>query len=305
MDELTPLSRALPKASGSPILSPPKSLPSAAKGKQAAELSRAELSALATAREDAACRFLYPSLVCPSWRYAGQEAGCPDCRDIGWTTALVDPTNERSGTTAVFCHCQKAIRADRRVSYIAGERMAREIRFETFRLSWQDIWHNRLAANALEAAKAWSRAWADMAVPPWLALIGPPGCGKTHLAISAIRYLTECGVSNSYYQSAELIAIYKLAMDDDARKVEAAAVREKVMTIQALVLDDIGMERGTAYNESELEAVLTIRAQKRLMTCITSNSMKNISERVQSRLFDATLCAMPDLTGSKDVRKWL
>lgn len=263
------------------------------------------MAALAVADEDAAIRLINPNLVCPSWRYAGREAACTNCRDLGFTTRLRDPTDERSGTEQVSCRCRTQLQADKRVSAIVGEQLAREIRLETFKLSWPDSEHNRAASVALGAAKAWSIAWADKTIPPWLALVGPPGCGKTHLAIGALRYLTECGVDNAYYQAGELLALYKMAMDQESAREQAAVARERVAGAAVLVLDDYGMERATAYNDSELEAILTVRAQKRLMTCITSNNVRRLSDRVRSRMNDRTLCAVPDLTGAKDVRRWL
>lgn len=265
-------------------------------------MTRAEAYILAEQDEDEIERRITPSLVCPSWVNHGREAGCSDCRDIGWTSELNDPSDERSGAHAASCHCQAQLRGDLRVSGIVGEKMAREINFDSWRMDWPDKGHNRLASLALTAAIRWAQG----SDPPWLVLNGKPGCGKTYLAIASCRRMAELGIDSAYYRVADLLVLYKAAIgNEDFYGQKAQTARERTHSVTALVLDDLGQERGTSYNQDEIETVLAHRWARGMQTCITTNGLTNLSPRMMSRMKDKAMLAAPDLEGTQDVRAWL
>ena len=308
MDErtgLTPLSSSLPSmsiADGSKTPALPPSSRTITRSPRL-DLTREEAFALGEKDEDDQIRRVYGEhLVCPSWINIGREAGCSTCRDIGYLTVLNDPTDDRGGAHMIPCHCQSQLRADKKVRGIVGNtELAREIRFETWRLNWPDDLHNHIASTALTAAQQ----WANGSGPPWLWLHGPPGIGKTHLAIAALRRVAERGEESAFHTTTELLGLYKAAMNNERDRPRADAARDEVQDAPWLVMDDMGQERSTTYNLEEIETVLMARYRKGMRTCITSNGLSNVSPRMLSRLGDRTMVAVPDLSGAKDVRQWL
>jgi DNA replication protein DnaC len=102
-----------------------------------------------------------------------------------------------------------------------------------------------------------------------LYLHGAPGQGKTGLAISIIQEVMRRGEDAIFLRSLELMdrlreSIHKGTTDGDELLYLA-------QTVQWLALDDLAVEKPTAYVIQELKAIIEARMDKRLFTVITSN----------------------------------
>ena len=104
-----------------------------------------------------------------------------------------------------------------------------------------------------------------------LLLIGPPGIGKTHIAIAVLRQVVlEKGVRGLYYDTRNLLSTIRSTYDPVTRTSEVDILRP-VMEAELLVLDDLGAERPTDWVEETMNLIVNTRYNDRRPTIFTSN----------------------------------
>jgi DNA replication protein DnaC len=153
------------------------------------------------------------------------------------------------------------------------------------------------AERTLEAFKA-RQEWPDVAlarasVETWLrragtgllSLIGPVGCGKTHLAIAAAQDLFAREQAVVYREEAELVGELQNRMRDNTTE----AALQEIMDVPWLIIDDLGLTALGEWGKSTMDRLINARwensATKR--TLITTNLLpREMSPRIASRLND-------------------
>lgn len=136
-----------------------------------------------------------------------------------------------------------------------------------------------------------------------LVLIGNTGCGKTHLAIAAMRHGVDTGKMGPgliFIPVPELLLKIRATFRDGARETEEEII-DRYSRCPFLVLDDLGAEKTSEFSIATLELIINRRVMEDIQTVITTNLTldeieEKLSARIASRLVEMNCIkiAMPD-----------
>jgi DNA replication protein DnaC len=186
------------------------------------------------------------------------QAACPRCGDSGY--ALV-PTP--SGSVAQVCSCRHLDERINLFNRIGIPAALARASFDTFKVWSTD--HSAGKAVAEDFARKFRR---DRPSKGFL-FYGRPGGGKTHLLAATLRWLAlEKGVAGRYVEFLLLLSDMKSGFSDGRSHME---VLKPLLSVPVLAIDELGKERGTPWEQSMLDELISRRFNDGLTTLFATN----------------------------------
>ena len=184
---------------------------------------------------------------------------CAACSDTGWRALEADGVRR-----VERCDCWR-----RRVAHTMLEEAGIPRRYGKCDFSSFVTYENEQLLRALASARGFAEAFP--VVDKGLLLIGPPGIGKTHIAVATLRavVLTKA-VRGLYFDTRTLLSTIRSTFNPVTRSSEGDVLR-RVMDAELLVLDDLGAERPTDWVEETMNLIVNTRYNDRRPTIFTSN----------------------------------
>ena len=183
---------------------------------------------------------------------------CPNCNGTGWK---IVEREEVSG--AERCACVAMNRTDRLMAEADIPPLYAHASFENFVERQRE----------LNGIKLQVRRYAEdfpFAKKPGLLFMGPPGTGKTHLAVAALRTILGKGFEGLFFGYQNLLDRIRSGYDEASRSSDKEVYRI-AMDKEVLLLDDLGAHRVTDWVEDTVASIITHRCNNQKTLIATTN----------------------------------
>ena len=162
--------------------------------------------------------------------------------------------------------------------------------FESF-----DVRGNRATypqRQSLEVAMKMAQSFAQ-GPDGWLVLLGPTGCGKTHLVYAIANERVKGGHQVRYFKVADLLDYLRDTFNPESA-VTYDRLFQEVRTAALLILEDFGTHSPTPWAREKMHQILVHRHDARLPTIITTAELdeEKRADPIVSRLLDVTLVSI-------------
>ncbi|MCL0087438.1 ATP-binding protein [Dehalococcoidia bacterium] len=224
-----------------------------------------------------------------------QIQGCPICSGHGWVVLDV-PVEHPDFGRSFPCEC--------RLREFASNRVQRLERYSNLgpltRLTFDNLRPEGLDADPDKQKQfkfCYEQAKAFAGDPHgWLVLTGPSGCGKTHMAVAIANHCLRQGIAIFWTIVPDLLDHLRTTFSPTS-DVSYDDLFERVKNAPMLILDDLGTHSSTPWAEEKLFQVLNHRFNAQLPTVVTTISLRDLDQRLQTRL------KTPGLSRQLELRK--
>ncbi len=229
----------------------------------------------------------------PASPLPGKQA-CARCRGAGYLRADV-PFGHPNFGKPIACECKEAERRDKRRQQLREMSNLDAFRNQTFSSFNPNI-------SGVQEAYAVAQEFAENP-EGWLVLIGPNGCGKTHLAVAIANRVLDSGAVVLFEPVPDLLDHLRAAFAPTATEVYDQLF-SKMREAELLILDDLGAQQSSPWANEKLFQLLNYRYNMSMPTVITANAkgLQSIDERIRSRLGDANLVESIIMDRAQDYR---
>ena len=226
---------------------------------------------------------------------ADDSSVCPKCLGSGMEIV--------AGKGARQCACQKQANRANPFDKVRVPRRYLNCHFNSYEPS------NPMQTQAVRFAMKFTQEFP--AVDQGLLLTGPVGVGKTHLAVSILKGLTERGgFSCLFYEFGSLLKQIQDSYNSSTHTSELG-VLSPVLNVDVLVLDELGASKPTDWVRDTMAYIINTRYNDKKHTIFTTNYLDErqaneetledrIGIRLRSRLFE--MCKTIEIKGA-DYRK--
>ena len=188
------------------------------------------------------------------------------------------------------CECkQRRYDAERFTRFLRMSNLGSlaEVTFDSLFTPTQDGSGNTRLAQALETGRMYAERPSG-----WLAIIGPSGTGKTHLAAAVATEAIRRGVPAFFITVADLLDHLRSAYAPTS-EVTYDELFDQVKRVPLLVLDDLGRHSATPWAEEKLSQILGHRHNSRAATVITTDlPLDALDEGLRTRLQDTSMVTL-------------
>ena len=225
---------------------------------------------------------------------APARSACPRCRGAGYLRANV-PFGHPNFGKPLACECKEAEKKEKRRQQLRDMSNMDAFRHSNFR-SFNP--HTPGTQEAFQAALGFAQS-----PDGWLFLVGPNGCGKTHLAAAIANQSLDEGAVVLFAVVPDLLDHLRAAFAPNATEVYDQLFA-KMREAELLILDDLGAQQSSSWANEKLFQLLNYRYNMGMPTVITANpkGLQGVDERIRSRLSDISLVETVTLDRAKDYR---
>ncbi len=179
---------------------------------------------------------------------------CKICNDIGWV---------KGKEGVVKCQCKSSTLNNQIYSRMKIPKRYRSVSLSNFQFV-PKYGHKKLKGIIEEYIYS-----NDYKLGKGLMFVGPPGVGKTHLAIAILKeFFLKKGVVGVFYDTRTLLFDLKATFDGSSSGRE---LLDEVVNAPILVLDDLGSERLSDWARDILHYIIISRYNQMKPIIITSN----------------------------------
>lgn len=214
-------------------------------------------------------------------REVSSTSTCPICKGAGFLRRDVALGHPQFGKPLV-CRCQEQERQRKRrqrLWELSHLEAFTQKRFETFTP------HTPRLQEALQRAVLFTTNPVG-----WLLVVGPHGCGKTHLAAATANACLEAGFVVLFASVPDLLDHLRATFAPSSTQ-SYSDLFSCMRTADVLVLDDLGTQHGSPWADEKLFQLFNHRYDASLPTVIATSpqGLQGVDERIRSRLSDRSL----------------
>lgn len=239
-------------------------------------------------------RQLVPQETLQPARIVTPRSTCPKCKGAGFLRADV-PFGHPNFGKPIPCECKEAERKEKR-----RQQLREMSNLDAYRSNSFKTFNPRVPGvqEAYEESVAYARD-----PDGWLLLVGPNGCGKTHLAVAIANQCLDRGAVVLFSVVPDLLDHLRAAFAPDAPEVYDQLFA-KMREAEVLVLDDLGAQQSSPWANEKLFQIFNYRYNLGMPTVITANprGLQGIDERIRSRLSDNSLVTAITFNHARDYR---
>ena len=193
------------------------------------------------------------------------EAVCPKC---GGTGFIITEHAGLSGASPCDCRAQGRSKRLEERSQIPD--LYRKASFDNFLVPGnENPTGRRELTTVLLAVKQFVREFPNER-RPGLLLVGETGCGKTHLAVAALREIIAKGFEGLFCNYQTLLNNIKSGYDAASNSSNREAY-QTALDAEVLLVDDLGAHRTTDWVEDTINSIVTYRCDGRKPLLATTN----------------------------------